>query len=122
MVHRLVAIAFIPNPENKPEVNHIDGNRDNNSVSNLEWVTRKENVDHAIRTGLQSPTPPKHTFFKNGFDPRRNAKNKLNDEQVVDVRLRHEGGESYASIGRLYGMDKSNVRKCCKRKAYGHII
>lgn len=54
-IHRLVAQAFIPNPNNYKEVNHIDGNKSNNKVNNLEWCTRQENVLHSYKLGLKKP-------------------------------------------------------------------
>ena len=74
-VHRLVAMAFIPNPHHYLEVNHIDGNKQNNNVNNLEWCTRNQNIAHAMRTGL-SP-------LKYGFS---NPYSVLTKEQVEYIR------------------------------------
>ena len=72
-IHRLVAEAFIPKIEGKEQVNHIDGNKQNNSIKNLEWVTRDENMQHASINGLLP------TEF-------RNAKCKLSNKQVEEIR------------------------------------
>jgi len=67
--HRLVARAFVPNPENKPEVNHIDGDKTNNKPENLEWCDRSYNIRHAYHTGLRPDA-------------------KLTPEAVEDIRSR----------------------------------
>lgn len=87
-IHRLVALAFIPNPENKPEVNHIDGNKFNNCVENLEWNTDTENKRHAIATGLQ----------KTGAE---NPKAKLTAEDVRRIRKDYKPYDRKHSINTL---------------------
>lgn len=73
LVHRLVAIAFVENPDGKREVNHIDGNKRNNHASNLEWVTPSENHIHALKTGLR----------KHGEDC---SYSKLTEKDVAEIR------------------------------------
>ncbi len=70
--HRLVAIAFIPNPDNKPEVNHKDGNKTNNNVSNLEWNTASENMRHAFANGLNGGERKKNRMPVWQFDKAHN--------------------------------------------------
>lgn len=57
-LHRAIAIAFIPNPNNKTQVNHINGIKTDNSIENLEWVTIQENIAHAFKTGLMTKQKP----------------------------------------------------------------
>ncbi|CAH9014330.1 putative HNH endonuclease IV [Vibrio phage 249E41-1] len=107
-VHRLVAKAFIPNPEDKPFVNHKDGNKKNNIVSNLEWVTEKENSEHAVVNGL---------FNVRGVN---NPSCRWAIEDVTDWWLLFSNGVFIKDICKEYGCDRNTVRKLLV-SVYGNI-
>lgn len=88
-IHTLVAKAFIPNPENKPTVNHVDGNKLNNNKTNLEWATKSEQAIHSLKTGLR--TMPNAWIGK--FGSKHGASKK-----VIQYRLNGELIKEYDSI------------------------
>lgn len=107
-VHRLVALMFIPNPENKPVVNHIDGNKQNNSVSNLEWVTHKENALHAVALGLR----------KRGVDAPMAI---LNEGQVHEICRMLEEGYRVKDIKEQFCVSQSVISMIRLKKQYVDI-
>jgi hypothetical protein len=110
-VHRLVADHFIPNPENKPEVNHIDGDRANNSVDNLEWCTRSENMQHAQDNNLM----PDYSGFNNPACI-------LTPENVQYIRSKYSYRKySAARLGKELNVSKTSVMRVINNKAFINI-
>ena len=100
-IHRLVAQAFIPNPNRLPQVNHKDGNKKNNHVDNLEWCTNDENRKHAIETGLIKYR-----------DQLPNSKIKTN--QIQELVELINSGLSQKKVGLLFGVCQQTVSKILK--------
>ena len=88
-VHRLVIEAFTPNPDNLPTINHIDGNKLNNHVSNLEWCTYQANMQHAVRTGLTHPH--RWTDDERKQISERNKGQRVSDEQRAKLSAALKG-------------------------------
>ena len=115
-VHRQVAETYIPNPLNKPCVNHIDGNKLNNDVSNLEWVTHSENMTHAYKMGLNDYQRTRKT--KNNVSIR-----KITMTQANEIRSKYVYGSrthGVRALGREYGLSLKAILSILKGKTYTH--
>ena len=111
--HRIVATLFIPNPDNKPEVNHIDGNKLNNCVSNLEWCTKSENITHAIKTGLAER--------KHG---EQHPLSKLKESDILYIRSHYKKGDVIYGCKPLaikFGVDTKTMLNVIRKRTWKHI-
>lgn len=131
-IHRLVAMTFIPNSENKPEVNHKDGDKTNNRIENLEWCTRRENFDHAVANGLQPG------LFRVGYRNMWNelcesgerdrlkgsriGTSKLTEQQVKEIRAKHKPRiYTRQMLADEYGVKETCIKDVLCRRSWKHI-
>lgn len=105
LIHRIVAVAFIPNPENKPQVNHKDGNKENNNINNLEWNTCSENTQHSYDTGLKQKGNIHHN-------------SKITEAQVLEIR---ESKMMQKDLAIKYKISAAQVSNIIKKKKWTYL-
>lgn len=111
LVHRLVAKAFIPNPNNLPEVNHKDFNRGNNKVNNLEWCTRKQNRNHSEKMG-------RYVQLR-GEDC---SQSKLTEKQVISIKNERKLFKTkYLDLAIKYGVKYSTIAHIMRGSRWSHV-
>jgi hypothetical protein len=114
-VHRIIAQTFVDNPKNKPQVNHINGVKDDNRVENLEWCTASENIYHSHRTGLSSNVGEKNPCAT------------LTDKQVLEIRANYvygkktRKGETKQQIAERYNTTFSVIKRLIQGKTWKHL-
>lgn len=110
ILHRLLAQHFICNPKNKPQVNHIDGNKQNNNISNLEWATLSENRRHAFKTGLQ--------FGKKGV---LNYNAKLTEKDILNILFLLKNGAKNVDLAKKYKVHRNHISRIKRKIRWSHI-
>lgn len=120
-VHTLLAKVFIPNPENKPQVNHKNGNKLDNSLENLEWVTHKENCNHAWSIGLCEKT--RNSIKKrSSLIGHLNSSAKLTKEDVIKIRnCYRDGNKTMKDFSIEYNVDPSTISYLIRRRTYSNV-
>lgn len=111
-VHRLIALTFIPNPDNKSTVNHKNGIKNDNKLNNLEWMTYSENHIHAFKNGWRSTYPTSGS---------RNRNAKLTEAQVSHIRYLIRKGKTNRYLADHYGIDISGIYNIKMCKTWKHV-
>lgn len=109
LVHRLIALTFLPNPNNLPEVNHIDGDKTNNNINNLEWCSISDNQKHAFKLGLQQT-----------YKGEAHVKAKLTNEQAKQIRQLYIAGISQQKIADCFNVSQRTISKIIRGERYGN--
>ena len=111
-IHRLIAIHFIPNPNNYPMINHKDGNTLNNSIDNLEWCTASQNSKHAVDTGLM--------IMKKGEECTQSILSELDVRKIYS--LKYNGGMNAKEISKLYNVSHSTICDIFQGRTWKSVI
>ena len=107
-IHRLLALSFIDNPDNKPQVNHIDGIKTNNRLNNLEWNTSSENTQHAYNNSLLLP--------RKGI---KHHMSKITEKQVLEIRA--SKNKTHQQLADDFQLSRQTIGKIINRKRWKHI-
>lgn len=120
-VHRLIALTFIPNPLNKPQVNHKNGVKDDNKIDNLEWVTSRENIIHNYRVLGRKASKLSREKASQRLSGERNMKAKTNCREVENIRQMREKGMMYKDIKNHVNISISQICSICNGKSWNSI-
>jgi len=120
-IHRLLAQHFIPNPQNKPQVNHINGIKSDNRIENLEWVTERENAIHAFKNGYLHQLPKMQKLASEATRGEQNTRSILKDIDIPIIFKMNKAGHIQSSIAKHFGVCRATIGYVLNRKTWNHV-